>query len=107
MKADRAPNEASPAIVLAADPPERSSPRFQQRVEVLRLLRIDQAHIALAHLVLGQEGIVAASDDVDDGIANADNIVASVRHLRPPNRTPDRRVRRTIGSAPTRASGGR
>ena len=35
---------------------------------------IDQPHAALGGAVPGEEGVVAAADDVDDGIADGDHV---------------------------------
>ena len=45
-------------------------------VQPVGLARGDQAHEALVEIVLGQERVVAAGDDVDNGIADADHVVA-------------------------------
>src|SRR4029453_18465529 len=49
-------------------------------VEADRLLGIDQAHRALGEVVLAQEPFVAARDDVDDGVADADHVGSLLRH---------------------------
>ena len=36
----------------------------------------DQAHEALGEVVLGEKGVVAAGDDVDDGVADAHHVIA-------------------------------
>jgi hypothetical protein len=41
---------------------------------------VDQRHGALAHVVPDEERVVGAGDDVDNGIAEAENVVASGGH---------------------------
>ena len=45
-------------------------------IEPAGLAGRDQAHEALGEVVLGEKGVVAAGDDVDDGVADADHVVA-------------------------------
>ncbi len=80
MKAARPPNEATPAMVLAADPPEISISGAHGRVERGGRVGVDEAHMPLGRAVARQEGVVAASDDVDDGVADGDDVVAGLGH---------------------------
>ena len=51
-----------------------------QRVGLLG--REDQLHRALGHAVLGDEGVVGLREDVDDGVADRDDVVGGlVKHL--------------------------
>jgi len=58
----------------------RSSGLFRSRahriVNAVCLPRIDQLHESLFHSLVGQKGLVTASDDIDNGIANADHVEA-------------------------------
>ncbi len=49
-------------------------------VKLRRLVRIDQAHEALVEVVLGEKALVAAGNDVDDGVADADHVVGFFSH---------------------------
>ena len=41
---------------------------------------VDQRHAALAHVVRGEERIFGAGDDIDNGIAETENVVAGGGH---------------------------
>ena len=71
--------------------------RAHEAIQTVGLLRIDEAHEALGEVVLRQEAVLAASDDVDDRIADADNVVARLLHAHP-----NVRIRRTIVTAARR-----
>ncbi len=55
--------------------------RAHRLVKPRGLVGIDQAHETLVEIVLGEEALVAAGDDVDDGVADADHVVAFVSHI--------------------------
>jgi hypothetical protein len=54
--------------------------RSHRLVDALGLLLDDQRHRPLAHGVTNEEIVIGAGDDVDDGVADAENVVADVRH---------------------------
>ena len=56
---------------------DRRSHRLIQRAG-LRL--VDQGHGALAHRVTGEEVVLGAGDDVDDGVADAEHVEAEGGH---------------------------
>ena len=70
-------------------------------IEAPGLAGRDQAHEALGEVVLGEKGVVAAGDDVDDGVADAHHVVAAPTVRFPPFRhdcvTPFAYVRSGIG----------
>jgi hypothetical protein len=41
---------------------------------------VDQRHAALAHVVRDEKCVIGAGDDVDNGIAEAENVVANGGH---------------------------
>ena len=63
-------------MVLAAEPPELFDRRTHGVVDRLGARLVDQGHAALVHVLLDEEIVVGARDDVDDGIADAENVVA-------------------------------
>ncbi len=69
-------------MVLAAEPPEASMPRPHLAVERLGARFVDQGHRALGELFLLDEGFVGLGKDVDDGIADADDIECGGRHYK-------------------------
>jgi hypothetical protein len=54
--------------------------RAHLAVKPRRLLRVDQPHRALVEPLGGEEGVVGGGDDVDDGVADAEDVEASVGH---------------------------
>ena len=73
-EADLPPNEATPTAVLAAEPPEISSAGPHAGIECRHAGIIDQTHAALRATMPGEIGIVAAADDVDNGVTYGDDI---------------------------------
>ena len=49
-------------------------------VDRFRALLVDQRHAALGHALLGQEIVVGAREHIDDGVADAEDIVAKRGH---------------------------
>ncbi len=49
-------------------------------IQAHRLARIDQAHGALLQPLLDDEAFVAARDDIDDGAAEADDVIERFIH---------------------------
>ena len=79
-KATRAPRPAATAQVLAAEPPLLSPAGGERHVEGFGLVGADEAHGALVHVLLRQEGVLDGGDDVDDGVADAAEVEARGRH---------------------------
>ena len=83
MKAALPPIAATPAMLLAADPPLVSRGTAHRRVEPRRpRLGVEQLHRPLGQVVLDQERVVAGGDDVDDGVADGDNVEGGLGHGR-------------------------
>ena len=80
MKPQLAPNEASPAMVLAAEPPGTLDGRTHSLIQPAGFLGGHEAHEALGEIVLGQERILAAGDDVDNGVADAHDVKSTLSH---------------------------
>jgi hypothetical protein len=80
MKAALPPKLATPAAVLADEPPEIW--RFAS-VEVGRALRVDEVHDALRHAFALEEIGVDRGDNIDDRIADGEHVEKCVSH-RPP-----------------------
>ncbi len=74
MKPHLLPSAAMPASVLAADPPQISRPAPMARVERLGLVGVDQLHAALGERMADNEIVLFAGNDVDDGIADGDDV---------------------------------
>ncbi len=79
MKAARAPKLAQPTMVLAAEPPELSTPRPSRRKIVAGARLVDQRHAAFVHALRDQEVVFGLGDHVDDGVADAEHVVAGRR----------------------------
>ena len=47
---------------------------------MLRARLVDQRHAALVHLLLDEEIVLGVGDHVDDGVADAENVVLEVGH---------------------------
>jgi hypothetical protein len=54
--------------------------RSHSGIKLIGLGSVDQLHEAFLHAVIGQERLVAARNDIDDGIANPNNVIAGIRH---------------------------
>ena len=75
-KAARAPKPATPTMVLAAEPPDILDRRAHRVVDRLRARLVDQRHAALVHALRDEEVVLGAGDHIDDGVADAENVVA-------------------------------
>ena len=93
------PKLATPHIVLAAEPPLISTAGPERLVQVHGPLGVDQRHRALDELVLVEERVVGVGDHVDEGVADADDVVASGM----PRGTLRRDARPASGARPSRA----
>ena len=80
MNAARPPKEATPAAVLPAQPPEDSIAGAHQGIEPRRLVHLDQAHRTLDQLFADEEILFGPGDDVEDGIADAENVEFGFSH---------------------------
>ena len=76
MYAARPPKLAMPVIVLAADPPLISTADPSAVVQAERAVGLDQRHRPLDELLADQERVVGLGDDVDQCVADADDVVA-------------------------------
>ena len=54
--------------------------RAHRGVDRLRARLVDQRHGALVHALRDQEIVLGAGDHVDDGVADAEHVVAGCRH---------------------------
>ena len=79
-KAARAPKPATPTMVLAAEPPDFSTRLAHRLIDRLRARLVDQRHAALVHLLLDEEIVLGAGDHIDNGVADAENVVLEVGH---------------------------
>ena len=61
-------------------------------VDRLRAILVDQRHAALLHVLLDQEIVLGAGNDIDDGIADSENVVAGRGHSLVPLRLERRRT---------------
>ena len=52
-----------------------------RRVDRLRARLVDQRHAALVHALLDEEIVLGAGDHIDDGVADAENVVLEVGHV--------------------------
>ena len=100
------PRLATPHIVLAAEPPLISTAAAEGRVELDRPFGLDQLHRALDQAVVGEERVAGVGDDVDEGVADADHVVAG-RRRSTRDRTSGRRARATTLPAAIGAVAGR
>ena len=60
----------------AADLPARA----HRVVQAHRLGLVDQAHRSLVKSLLAEEGVVSVGDDIDDGVADAEHVIAGLGH---------------------------
>ena len=67
-------------MVLAAEPPEILHRRAHRLVDRLGARLVDQRHAALVHALLDEEIVLGAGDHIDDGVADAENVVLQVGH---------------------------
>ena len=81
-KAARAPKPATPTMVLAAEPPDFSTALPIASIDRLRARLVDQRHAALVHALLDEEIVLGAGDHIDDGVADAENVVLEVGHVK-------------------------
>ena len=86
MKPARRPSAASPATVLAADPPLSLARRPHRFVEPRRLGFVDQPHRSLRHALGGDECVAGVGDHVDDRIADRQHVEAVCGHESSGNR---------------------
>ena len=83
MKPALTPKEATPAAVLAPEPPETIDRRAHIAVELFRPRLVDELHGALVDLLLQQEGLVRMGEHVNDGVAEGENVDTGLGHEPP------------------------
>ncbi len=67
-------------MVLAADPPDVLDRRPHRLVDRFRARFVDQRHGAFVHALREQEIFFGAGDDIDDRIADAEDVVTGFCH---------------------------
>ena len=75
MKAVESPRLPSPASVFATDPPGRLHAVLHRAVEELAPFAFHQLHDALGDPHEVEEAVVGLGEDVDDGVADPDDLV--------------------------------
>ena len=74
------PSEASPAMVLAAEPPETSIAAPITEYSAVGARGIDQGHGALDHPLFDQKVFIGIGQYIDDGVADTDDVEKPFGH---------------------------
>ena len=87
MNAARPPNDATPTVVFAADPPELSWAGTELRVDLVGTGGVDHRHRAALDSRAGDDIVGLVGQHVDERVPERDDVESGCTHRRAPSST--------------------